>query len=168
MAKLRLPHSFELLLVWHGLFVGAYTIAYLTAESAPGLHEFSGYTALGLLAVRLAAALIAAGRPPWALPLPKASIWKNFGRRIAAGDLGVLRVRTPFAPLSGLIVLCALVLVTLSGLAADWWGWEDLHDSLAEGSLTLVLIHIAIVSLAPLLKRLGETREDRMFNGGIQ
>lgn len=51
MTELRLPNAFELLLVWHGPFVGAYTIAYLTAEGAPGQREFSGYTALGQLTV---------------------------------------------------------------------------------------------------------------------
>lgn len=160
MTKLRLANSFEWLMVWHGLFVGAYTIAYLTAEGAPGLHEFAGYSALSLLAVRLLAALIAGERAPWALPLPKASMWKNFGRKLAAGNFSALRGRTPFAPLSGLVILGALVLVTLSGLAADWWEWEDLHGGLAEGSLTLVLIHIAIVSFAPLLKKLGESHAE--------
>lgn len=160
MTKLRLPTAFELLMVWHGLFVGAYTIAYLTAEGAPGLHEFSGYSALGLLAVRLLAALLAGERAPWALPLPKAAMWKNFGRKLAAGNFSAVRGRTPFAPLSGLIILGTLVLVTLSGLAADWWDWEDLHGGLAEGSLTLVLIHIAIVSFAPLVKKLGESRTE--------
>lgn len=154
MTELRLPNAFELLMVWHGLFVGAYTIAYLTAEGAPGLHEFSGYSALALLAARLVVALIAGERAPWALPLPKASMWKNFARKLATGNFSVLRGRTPFAPFSGLVILGTLVLVTLSGLAADWWEWEDLHGGLAEGSLTLVLIHIAIVSFAPLLKRL--------------
>jgi cytochrome b len=158
MTKLRLPKAFELLLVWHGLLVGSYTIAYLTAEGAPGLHQFAGYSALGLLAVRLTAALIAGVRPPWALPLPKASMWKNFGRKLAAGNFSALLGRTPFAPLSGLVILGTLVLVTLSGLAADWWEWEDLHEGLAESSLAVVLIHIAIVSFAPLLKRLNESR----------
>lgn len=160
MTKLRLPNPFEWLMVWHGLFVGAYTIAYLTAEGAPGLHEFAGYSALALLAARLLAALVAGDRAPWALPLPKASMWKNFGRKLAAGNVSALRGRTPFAPLSGLVILGTLVLVTLSGLAADWWEWEDLHGGLAEGSLTLVLIHIAIVSLAPLLKKLGESQNE--------
>jgi len=160
MTKLRLPNSFELLMVWHGLFVGAYTLAYLTAEGAPGLHQFAGYSALVLLAARLLTALVAGERAPWALPLPKASMWKNFGHKLATGKFSVLLGRTPFAPLSGLVILGTLVLVTLSGLAADWWKWEDLHEGLAEGSLSLVLIHIAIVSFAPLLKKLGESRSE--------
>lgn len=158
MIKLRLPKAFDLLLLWHGLFAGAYTVAYITAEGAPGLHEFSGYVTLGLLAVRLLAARLAGGHAPWALPIPKMSMWKNFGRRLLAGDLGALRGRTPFAPLSGLVILGFTVLASLSGLSADWWGWDDLHEGLAEGSLALVAVHIAIVSFAPLLQRLTDAR----------
>jgi len=161
MTRLRLPTRFDLLLLWHGLFAGAYTIAYLTADGAAGLHEFAGYAALALLALRLLAAVIAGTRAPWALPLPRAAQWKNFGRKLAAGEFGVLRGRTPFAPLSGLVILITLVLVTLSGLAADWWEWEDLHEGLAEGSLVIVLIHIALVSFGPLLKKFGDTRARR-------
>lgn len=161
MTRLRMPTAFDLLMLWHGLFAGAYTIAYLTADGAPGLHEFAGYAALGLLAVRLLAAVIAGERAPWALPLPRAAMWKNFVRKLAGGNFGVLRGRTPFAPLSGLVILAALVLTILSGLAADWWEWNDLHEGLSEGSLTIVLIHIAIVSFGPLLKKLGEMRARR-------
>jgi cytochrome b len=160
MTRLRIPTAFDLLLFWHGLFVGAYTVAYLTAEGAPALHEFSGYAALALLAVRLIIARLAGQRAPWALPLPRAAQWKNFARQLLSGRLGVLRGRTPFAPLSGLLILGVMVLVSLSGLAADWWKWEDLHDGLAEGSLALVLIHIAIVSFAPLLRRLAAARSE--------
>ena len=155
----RLPTAFNLMMLWHGLFVGAYTIAYLTAEGAPGLHEFSGYAAMALLALRLLAALVGA-RAPWALPLPKASMWTNFGRKLRSGNTSALLGRTPFAPLSGLVILAALVLVSLTGLAADWWGWDDLHGALAEGSLTIVLIHITIVSFAPIMKKLGKSRAD--------
>jgi len=154
----RLPRPFDLLLLWHGLFTGSYTIAYLSAESAGGLHQFAGYTALSLLALRLLAARLAAGRPPWALPWPKASMWQNFLRRLTRDGLAVFRGRTPLAPLSGLVLLGSVVLVALTGLSADWWGWEDLHEGPAELSLGVVLIHVAIVSFGPLLKRLEATR----------
>lgn len=161
MIEMRLPKPFDLLLFWHGLFAGSYTIAYLTAEGAPALHQFAGYTAIGLLALRLLAAAGAAERSPWALPWPKATMWQAFGRKLGSGNLSVFRGRTPLAPLSGLVLLGVLVLVSLSGLAADWWKWEDLHEGIAEGSLTVVLVHIAIVSLGPLLKKLGEPRDER-------
>ena len=70
MIKMRLPKSFDLLLFWHGLFAGSYTIAYLTAEGAPALHQFAGYAAIGLLVLRLLMAIVVAERSPWALPWP--------------------------------------------------------------------------------------------------
>lgn len=156
MIKTRLPKSFDLLLFWHGLFAGSYTIAYLTAEGAPALHQFAGYAAIGLLVLRLLMAIVVVERSPWALPWPKAAMWQAFGRKLGGGELSVFRGRTPLSPLSGLVLLATLVLVSLSGLAADWWKWEDLHGSIAEGSLIVVLVHVAIVSLGPLLKKLGE------------
>lgn len=161
MIKLRLPTAFDLLLFWHGLFAGAYTIAYLTAERAPGLHEFAGYVTLGLLAVRILAARSAGGQAPWAWPLPPASMWKNFARKLITANFSALLGRTPFAPLSGLIILAVMVLVSLSGLIADWWGWDNLHEGVSEGSLALVSIHIAIVSFAPLLRRLTASHREQ-------
>lgn len=154
--KARLPKAFDLLLVWHGLFAGAYTIAYLTADGARGLHQFAGYTLLGLLTLRLLLAATVAERSPWSLPWPKAALWRSFGRKLGGADLSVLRGRTPLAPLSGLALLAMLTGVGLSGLAADWWKWEDLHEGLAEGSLAVVLVHVALVALGPALRKLGE------------
>lgn len=153
MIRLRLPKPFEVLLFWHGLFAGAYTIAYLTADGARGLHQFAGYSALALLAVRLLAAYLAGDRGPWSLPLPRAGMWRAFGRKLASGDTGALLGRTPLAPLSGLVILAVLVLVTLTGLIADWWEWDDLHEGIAEGSLAVIVIHIGLVSFGPLLKK---------------
>lgn len=154
MTSLRLPKPFELLLFWHGLLAGSYTIAYITAEGAHGLHQFAGYTAVALLALRLLIGWRAAGRGAWAFPVPRAGQWRTFAGKLASGDLKVLRGRTPFGPLSGLVLLALLVVVALTGLLADWLGAEDLHEGPAEASLAMVAIHIAIVALGPLLKRL--------------
>ncbi|MFE8069897.1 cytochrome b/b6 domain-containing protein [Marinobacteraceae bacterium S3BR75-40.1] len=156
--KWRLPRAFDFLLLWHGLFAGSYTVAYLTSEGAFALHQLAGYIALALLAVRLLVAGLVSERSIWSLPLPSRTLWANFGKRLARGDLKVFRGRTPLVPLSGLAVLLTLVVVTLTGLSADWWGWEDLHEGVAEGSLAVVFIHIATVSLGPLLRRLGQTQ----------
>lgn len=148
--------SLNLLLAWHGLFAGAYMVAFLTAEGVGTLHQFAGYTAMALLALRLLAAFLAPERSPWGLPWPTAAQWKPFLAKLGRGDLSVFRNRTPLAPLSGLVILGVLVIVTLSGMIADFWDWEDLHEGIAEASLTVILVHVALVSLAPLLKKLAE------------
>lgn len=158
MTRSARPRPFDLLLLWHGLFVGAYTVAYVTADGAHGLHQFAGYTAIALLVVRLTGAALVSERSVWALPWPKHAMWRNFARKLLAGDLEVFRGRAPLAPLSGLVLLVTLVGVSLSGLAADWWDWEDLHEALTEGSLPIVFVHIALVSLGPLLRSLSRFR----------
>lgn len=150
--------AMDLLLVWHGLFAGSYVIAYLTAEGSEAVHLFSGYAVLGLLGFRLLAASVAGAKSPWGLPWAAAAIWKPFLRKLSAGDLSVLRNRTPLAPLSGLAILVTMILAGLSGLAADFWDWEDLHDGIAEASLAVVLVHAALVSVGPLLRTLGSGR----------
>ncbi len=143
------------LLVWHGLFAGTYTIAYLTAEGSEAVHAFTGYVALALLGIRLVAASLAGVRSPWGLPWAAAVIWKPFLRKLAAGDLSVFRNRTPLAPLSGLAALITMLVVGLAGLAAEFWDWEDLHEGVAEASLAIILTHIALVSIGPLLRTIG-------------
>lgn len=146
--------AFHLLLLWHGLLAGGYTIAFLTAEGSHALHEFAGYLVLGLLAVRLVvASLVSEGS--WALPWASGAQWRSFLSRVRSGDMEVFRQRTPLVPLSGLVILAALVFAAVTGLAADAWRWEDLHEGIAESTLTLVLVHLGLVSLAPLLKSAG-------------
>lgn len=153
--------SMTALLTWHGLFAGSYVIAYVTAETADGLHVFAGYVALALLAVRLLAASLAPAASVWSLPWASAALWRTFGGKLIRGDLSALRGRTPFAPLSGLVLLGVMTIVTLTGVIADLWSAEDLHEGIAEGSLAVVLVHVAIVSLGPALravaKRLNRT-----------
>jgi cytochrome b len=145
----------DLVMVWHGLFAGSYVIAYLTAEGSDAVHQFAGYAALVLLALRLVAASLAGLKSPWGLPWAAAVIWKPFVRKLSAGDLSVFRHRTPLAPLSGLAILITLLVVGLSGLAAEFWDWEDLHEGVAEASLFVILIHAGLVSLGPLLRAIG-------------
>ncbi len=158
MTRFRSPRPFDILLLWHGLFAGSYTVAYLTAEGAFALHQFAGYIVMALLTVRLLAAVLMSGRSIWSLPLPEKKAWTNFASRLSRGDLKVMRGRTPLIPLSGLAVLVTLMVVTLSGLAADWWNWEDLHESVAEGSLAVVFTHIALVAMGPLLRSLDQPK----------
>ncbi len=152
--RLRLPRALDLLLVWHGLFAGSYIVAYVTSEGAHGLHRFAGYGLLALLTLRLLAAALAREKSVWALPWARLSMWRNFGARLWRDGSAALGGRTPFTPLSGLLLLAILVPLALSGLTADWWRWDDLHEGLAEASLALVLGHVAVVSAGPLLRRL--------------
>ena len=150
--------SYHLLLLWHGLLAGGYTVAFLTSEGGHAVHRFAGYVVLTLVTFRLIAAVGAGDKSPWALPWARRALWHDFWRKVMAGDRSVLLRRTPLMPLSGLMVLTMLVVVGLSGLTAGWWDLEHLPEGIAESPPAVVLVHIALVSLAPILKFFSEDR----------
>jgi cytochrome b len=159
--------AFHLLLLWHGLLAGGYTVAFLTAEGSHALHEFAGYLVLGLLVLRLVVASLVSGEGSWALPWPGRALWRSFLSRLRSSELEVFRQRTPLVPLSAFAILATLVFAAVTGLAADAWRWEDLHEGIAEATLTLVLFHLGLVSLAPLLKKAsgGSSRASELQEG---
>ena len=152
----RYPLSLNLLMVWHGLFAGAYTIAFLTGDLATDLHRFAGYLTAALLALRLAIAIPVAPTSVWALPWPSAILWREFLGRLLDNPIKALAGRWPGLPLSGLAVLVGGVLAVLTGLAADSWHADDLHEGLANLSLVAVSGHIALIALGHALRRTGK------------
>ncbi len=143
----------EWVLLWHGLLVASYTTAYVTAESLHSLHQFAGYTLYALLILRLLLACFAGERAPWSLPIPTRGQWDGFRQQVAQRPMDALSKRTPLSPLSALMLLFVLALVSSSGLAADWWNWEELHETFAEASPLFVFVHIALVSVGPVLRQ---------------
>lgn len=144
--------AYDLLTVWHGLFAGAWTVAYITGGESMPLHRFSGYVLLGLLAVRLLVAVVARAPGMWALPWADAALWRSFRRKLDKDALAAFAGRTPFAPLSGLALLVAVMLATLSGLLADLRIGGELHEVMTNASLILVLGHLAVVASAAVLR----------------
>jgi cytochrome b len=152
----------HLLIAWHGLFAGAWVMAYLTAEGSAVLHNFTGYVAVGLLAIRLAVAALANAKSIWALPWANTTLWQSFWRRLNSQGMAAFTTRTPFAPLSGLALLCAVLLAGVSGLLANTEAFGELHEGCADLSLIVVVGHLIIVASTPLLRllaRQGATSE---------
>ena len=154
----HLSHAGKDILIWdvpvrvfHWMLVLNFTVAWLTAEAEQWrlVHVISGYTVGGLVTFRL--------------------LWGLFGTRHARfasfvrGPKAVLSYladfmrgrHQPFAghnPAGGLAIMALLlfaVLTTLSGwafqeeLAGEWL--EDVHETLANLMLALVLLHVAAV-----------------------
>lgn len=137
--------------VFHWMLVLNFSVAWLTAEADQWLlvHVISGYTVGGLVAFRL--------------------LWGLFGTRHARfasfvrGPKAVLSYLGDFVrgrhqsfaghnPAGGLAIMALLLLAaltTLSGwafheqLAGEWL--EDIHETLANLMLALVLLHVAAV-----------------------
>ena len=143
--------AFAVLTAWHGLFAGAWIVAYATAEGAHAPHRFAGYVLLALLAVRLLAAVLARGGSSWALPWADTATWQTFRRRFDRDAIAAFAGRTPLAPLSGLALLVAAMLAGLSGLPR---GGDELHEGLANLSVLVVGVHIAVLGSAAALRML--------------
>lgn len=148
-----LPRPITLLVGWHGLFAGAYTIAFVTSEGAERLHELAGYITVGLLGLRFAVALVAPDKSVWSLPWAPRPLWTAFGRKLVQTPGAALRGRTPFAPLTGFLVLASVALAAATGLLTlPSHVFEDLHEGAATLTYPAVLAHLAVVLLPALLK----------------
>lgn len=153
----RFPTPFDLLVVWHGLFAGAWLVAYVSGDAWEGLHAKAGYILLGLLAIRLAVALVVPAGSVWRLPRVSGLAWRSFRSRLMQGELKILGGRTPLTPAAALAVLGAAGLAALSGLIAWFGGADDPHEALAQLSLLAVGVHVGTV-LLPALLRVGRER----------
>lgn len=144
---------FAVLVGWHGLLAGAFTIAWISGDVVMRLHVVVGYIALGLLMVRLALALAAPDRSPWSLPWADKAHWQRFFTGLAANPAATLAGRTPFAPLSGLAVLVTTVLAVLTGVVADVARLDDPHEAMANVALLAVFAHLLVILGSAWLRR---------------
>lgn len=142
--------SFNLLLFWHGLFAGSYIVAFATGDEAMGAHIAAGWFVIGLGAFRLFAALLAPEKSPWSLPWPNAALFKAFVRNLKEPNASLFAGRNLMIVLSGLAVLMAAVVASLSGYLPS----EDAHEAVANLSLAVVLAHAGLILLAQGLKKI--------------
>lgn len=169
--------------IFHWGLAAAFFTAYLSGDEWPDLHTLAGYTALGLILVRI----------PWGIVGTRHARFTDFVRppRDAlayARDLLLGRARRHLGhnPAGGLMILALLVtvpLVALSGMALlgaeegagplaglmagspHWFGeaLEGLHEFLANLALLLVGVHILGVLVESLVHR--ENLVRAMFTG---
>lgn len=142
--------SFNLLLFWHGLFAGSYIVAFATGDEAMGMHIAAGWFVVGLGGLRLLIALAAPEKSPWSLPWPNAALVKAFVRNLKEPDSSLFAGRNLMIVLSGLVVLMAAIVASLSGYLPS----EDAHEAIANLSLAFALAHAGLILLAQGLKKI--------------
>lgn len=145
--------------VFHWLMVFSFAGAYLTSDSESWrlVHVTLGYTMAGLVAFRLL----------WGLVGTRHARFTAFvrGPRAVMAYLGsLLRGRpqhhTGHNP-AGALAIVALLALTAGVTAAGWATYnevagewtEDLHETLANAMLAVVLVHVGAVVLSSLLHR---------------
>ena len=142
--------------VCHWGLVGAFALAWLTGEESQGLHEWAGYAAVALIAVRVVWGFVGTKyarftqfvRGPDAVLAYAGDTFRHrearyLGHNPAGGAMVITLLAT-------LVVLCATgVMMTTDA----FWGvkWvDDVHNLASNFSLILIGIHVTGVIIASL------------------
>ncbi|MCM8735760.1 hypothetical protein M5E06_16570 [Azospirillum sp. A1-3] len=154
----RKPTAAEMtaLLAFHAILSGAFVVAYLIGdEDTYGMHVFSGYTALTAIVLRLVIGLLAPAGSPLRLPRPSPGPVLHRVKRLVSGDPKARAERSPPIAWMAAALLVGVGLAAASGAVADFVvTFEDLHETLGEFSLYIVIAHVALVFGLHGLKRL--------------
>lgn len=145
--------------IGHWTLVAAVAAAWLTHEGFGTVHEWIGYAALGVVALRLA----------WGLVGPRYARFAQFVRSPAATidyAKALAANRAPrhvgHNPLGGWMIVALLAAVGAVGVTGwlmttdAFWGdefMEDVHEALADGLLVLIALHVAGAILASIHDR---------------
>lgn len=145
---------------FHWLMAVSFAGAYASAESDAWrwLHITLGYTLAGLLVWRVL----------WGWWGPRQVRWSALRSKLGGLPAWLRQVRQAQVPparhtqnlgmaLAITAILALVALTTLSGYALyqDWWGeaLEDVHETLGNGLLVVVLAHIGLVLAMSLWRR---------------
>ena len=150
--------------IFHWGLAGAVLIAFLTEDELQGLHNWAGYSVLGLIAARIL----------WGVIGPSHARFTDFvhGPRATLAYLGdILRGHptrylghNPAGAAMAIALIIGLIATALTGVATlDNEGMEDIHEAIAYGTLFLIPVHLLGVALASLQHR--ENLVRGMING---
>jgi cytochrome b len=148
--------------MFHWLFALCFVGAYITAdgESWRLLHVTLGYTLAGLLGFRVVYGLIGPRHARLSLmwrKLAGLSLWLASFKWSQPGKVNWLQGQNLLMALAVVALMLVVVPVTLSGYLNynDVGGelMEDLHETVGELFLSLVLAHLALIAGLSLLRR---------------
>ncbi len=135
--------------VLHWSLVVSVLLAWVTREGGGHWHEWAGYAALGVVALRFVWGWIGSARARFAGFVRGPSVTFSYARQVLAHrearHLG-------HNPLGGWMVVALLADVALTGLSGwlyttdAYWGvkWvEEMHGAFANALLPLVALHVA-------------------------
>ncbi|KAA0677704.1 hypothetical protein DS843_22970 [Roseomonas genomospecies 6] len=144
------------LLAFHAILSGAFVVAYLTGdEDTYGMHVFTGYAALTAIVLRVVIGLLAPAGSPLRPPRPSPGPVLHWVKRLVSGDPKARPERSPLIAWMAAALLVGVGLAAASGAVADFVvKFEDLHETLGEFALYIVIAHVALVFGLHGLKRL--------------
>lgn len=156
---------------FHWLFALSFLIAWLTAESEHwrAVHITMGYAFGGLLVLRVLYGLIGPKQARLSSWTRRLGAWPAWWRSARTGKIDIQRLATLGMGTSVVLMLLLTWPLVLSGYGnhMDWLNdsdlLEELHELLANGTLALILGHIALVALLSVLR--GKNMAQPMLTG---
>ncbi len=143
----------------HWLLAASFAAAWLSSESAEGLHDAAGYAAGALVALRVVWGFLGPGYARFAQFVRSPETVIGYLRAIRNGCERRYIGHNPAGGAMIVVLLAAMAAATVSGwlLTTDaFWGsaaLQHVHSALAHGVLALVGLHLAGVLLASLRHR---------------
>lgn len=140
--------------IFHWAVVTCFAVAWLSAHSADTIHHLAGYTALGLVAIRIIWGFLGTDYARFSQFVRHPSAVFGYLKAIAKGNESRYVGHNP----AGGAMVVTLIL-TMGGTAATGWmmttdrfwgvSWVgELHSFLAHGLIVLVALHLGGVLLA--------------------
>jgi len=155
--------------VFHWSLVSAFFCAYLLGDDGGQWHQALGYTVLGLVAFRLFWGLVGSHHARFANFVPSYQTARGYLKDVIAHREARYLGHNP----AGAVMIVALLLALIGTGFTGWlmttdafWDaeWvEELHETLANGTLLLVGLHVAGVIFSSLRHR--ENLVRAMFTG---
>jgi cytochrome b len=156
---------------FHWLFALSFLIAWLTAESEHwrAVHITMGYAFGGLLVLRVLYGLIGPKQARLSSWTRRLGAWPAWWSSAREGKVDIKRLATLGMGASVVLMMLLTVPLVLSGYGnhMDWLNdsdlLEELHELLANGTLALILGHVALVALLSVLR--GKNMAQPMLTG---
>ncbi len=154
---------------FHWSLVATFTIAFVSAEEWDTLHEWIGYAAAALVALRIL----------WGFAGSRHARFSDFVRGPSAvlsylSDVAAGREKRFLGhnPVGGAMILALLAGILALGVTGYWMtasgsnaaeALEEIHEAIANGMLVLIALHVAGVAYASLRHK--ENLVSAMFSG---
>lgn len=144
---------------FHWLLALCFVGAYITSEGERWrlVHVSLGYTMAGLMAFRLVWGLMGPRHARLSLWMRRTKAAPQFLRALREGHASVVMAQNVLSALAVLTLMALVVLTTASGyatyeeLTGDWM--EEVHETVGNGLLVMVLAHIGLLIGASVLRR---------------
>jgi len=134
--------------IFHWSLVAAFAVAYVTADDADFVHQWSGYAALALVAFRVLWGLIGTRHARFSDFVPRPAKLIEYVRLVLRGRESRYLGHNPAAAIMILFLLLAVGMIGVSGwLLTTDWGWgsevlEDIHETAVNITLVAITLHV--------------------------